>query len=64
VPEPVIAVDVRMQVRPVVGLAVNVSPTSPLNPCWAVTVIADVPVCPVRTETLVGFAVMVKSCTV
>jgi hypothetical protein len=64
VPEPVIAVDVRAQVRPVLGLMLDVIPTDPLNPCWAVTVIVDVPACPVSTETLVELAAIAKSCTV
>jgi len=64
VPEPVTLVGVRVQVKPVAGATVAVRLTIPLNPCWAVTVIVEVPAWPARTVTLVGLAVIVKSCTV
>ena len=64
VPDPVTLVGVRVHVRPVAGLTVEVSPTRPLKPCWAVIVIVEVPDCPASTVTAVGLAAIVKSCTV
>ena len=63
VPDPVTVVGARVQVRPVAGLTVEVSPTSPLKPCWAVIVIVEVPDCPATTVTVVGLVAVVKSCT-
>lgn len=63
-PDPVTLVGVSAQARPVDGLVFSVSPTKPLNPCWAVNVIVDVPTCPASGETDTGLAAMAKSCTV
>jgi hypothetical protein len=59
----VTVVGVIMQVRPVAGLTVEVSPTRPVKPCWAVTEIVDVFDCPTRALRVVGAASTVKSCT-
>lgn len=40
------------------------SATTPLNPCNPVTVIVEVPATLTATVTDVGFALIVKSCTV
>jgi hypothetical protein len=64
VPEPVTLVGVRVQVRPVEGEADAARPTTPLNPCKAVTVIVEVPETPARTVTVVGFDAKAKSWTV
>ena len=64
VPDPVTLVGVRVHARPVAGLVFEVSPTRPLKPCWAVTVIVEVLACPTRALTVVGAARTVKSCTV
>jgi hypothetical protein len=63
-PDPVTVVGVIVQVRPVAGLTVEVSPTRPLKPCWAVTAIVEVLACPARALRVVGAASTVKSCTV
>ena len=57
-------VGVRVQLRPVAGLIVDVSPTRSLKLCCAVIEILDVPGCPVRVVTVVGLDAIVKSCTV
>ena len=44
-----------------VGHPVAPSDTDPVNPFTAVTLMLDVPLCPWFTETLVGFALIVKS---
>jgi len=62
VPDPVTLVGLSVAVRPLDALAVRV--TVPLNPFWAVTVMADVPWAPALIVRLVGLAVMVKSWTV
>jgi len=64
VPEPVRLEGVRIQVRPVLGATVAARVTVPANPLSAVTVIVEVPLTPARTVTPVGFAAIVKSCTV
>jgi hypothetical protein len=63
VPEPVTLVGVRVQVSPVVGLMVEATFTIPPKPLRAVTVIVEVPAAPAFTDTVVGFAEMVKSWT-
>jgi hypothetical protein len=63
-PDPVTLVGVRVQVKPVAGLTVEVRLTNPLKPCWAVIVIVEVPEAFAETVTLVGLAVIVKSWTV
>jgi hypothetical protein len=63
-PDPVTVVGVRLQVRPVVGLTVEVSPTRALKPCCDVIAIVDVPGCPAKAVTMVGLDAIVKSCTV
>jgi hypothetical protein len=55
---------VKVQVRPVLGDTIEVRATVPANPLSVVTVIVEVPLTPARTVTLVGFAAIVKSCTV
>jgi hypothetical protein len=57
-------VGVRVQVRPVAGLIVDVRLTSPLKPWRAVTVIIEVAAVPAKTVRLVGLAPIAKSCTV
>jgi len=64
VPEPVTLVGVKVQVMPVAGDEVAVSETTPAKPLTAVTVIVEVPAWPTVTDTLVGLAEIVKSCTV
>lgn len=64
IPEPATLVGVRVQVRPVVGLMLEVKLTTPLNPSSAVTVIVEVPEAPARTVVVVGLAAIVKSWTV
>jgi hypothetical protein len=64
VPAPVTLVGVRVQVKPVAGLTVEVSPTSPLKPSRAVTVIVDDPAVPALSVTVGGVVAMVKSRTV
>lgn len=54
---------VNVQVRPVAGDTVAVRVTVPVNPPTRATVIVDVPAAPARMVTLVGLAVMAKSCT-
>ena len=53
-----------MHVRPVLGAIDVIRATAPENPFTAVTVIMDAPLTPAGTVTLVGFAAIVKSCTV
>ena len=57
-------VGVRVQARPVAGLIIDVRLTTPLKPWRAVTVIVEVAAVPAKTVTLVGLAVIAKSCTV
>ena len=54
-------VGVRVQVKPVVGLMLEVKLTTPANPSSAATVIMEVPEAPARTVALVGLAAIVKS---
>ena len=61
VPEPVTLVGVRVQVRPVAGLMLEVKLTTLANPSSAVTVIVEGPDAPARTEAFVGLAAIVKS---
>ena len=61
VPEPVTLVGVRVQVKPLVGLMLEVKLTTPANPSSAVTVIVEIPVAPAGTVALVGLAAIVKS---
>ena len=61
VPEPVTLVGVMVQVKPVVGLMLEVKLTTPANPSSAATVIVEVPEAPARTVALVGLAAIVKS---
>jgi hypothetical protein len=61
VPDPVTLVGVRVQVRPVAGLMLEVKLTTPANPSSAVTVIVEVPDAPARMVALVGLAAIVKS---
>ena len=53
----------RPQVKPVGGPVDTESCIVPENPCRPVIVIVEVPVTPVRAETVVGFATRAKSCT-
>jgi hypothetical protein len=63
VPEPpVILVELRLHDR-LVELVVTARPTVPAKPLTEATVIVEVPVTPALTVTLVGLAVIVKSCT-
>jgi hypothetical protein len=64
VPEPVTLVGLRVHVRPVAGLMLEVKLTIPANPLTAVTVTVEVPETPARTVTVVGLAAMLKSWTV
>jgi hypothetical protein len=57
-------VGARLQVRPVVGPTVEVSPTRTLKPCCDVIAIVDMPGCPARAVIVVGLEAIVKSCTV
>jgi hypothetical protein len=61
VPDPVTLVGVRVQVRPIAGLIVDVRLMTPLKPWRAVTVMVEVPAVPAKTVTLVGLAAIVKS---
>ena len=54
-------VGVRVQVRPVAGLTVDVMLMTPLKPWRAVTVIVEVPAVPAKTVRLVGLAAIAKS---
>jgi hypothetical protein len=54
-------VGVRVQVRPIAGLIVDVRLTTPLKAWRAVTVMVEVPAVPAKTVTLVGLAAIVKS---
>jgi len=60
-PEPARLAGVRLQVKPVDGLMLELRPTTPLNPWMAVTVIVEVAAVPVIIVVLVGAAVTVKS---
>lgn len=64
VPEPVTLVGVSVQVMPADGETVVVSPTAPLNPWSAVTVMVEAPAAPAFVETVAGLAVTMKSWTV
>jgi len=64
VPEPVILVGVKVQVKPVAGLMLEVKLTAPVNPSSAVTVMVEVPEAPAGTVALMGLAAIVKSWTV
>jgi hypothetical protein len=61
VPEPVTLVGVRLQVKPVAGLMLEVRLTAPANPSSADTVMVEVPEALARTVTPIGLAVIVKS---
>ena len=61
VPDPVKLVGLRVHVKPVAGLTVEVSPTRPLKPSRAVTVIAEGPATPALIVTLDGLADIAKS---
>jgi len=61
VPEPVTLVGVRVQVKPVVGLMLEVRLTAPAKPSSGVTVMMEVPEAPARTVALMGLAAIVKS---
>jgi hypothetical protein len=54
-------VGVRLQVRPVLGEIVDERATVPANPLNDVMDIAEVPLAPAKTVTLVGLAASVKS---
>ncbi len=56
-------VGVRVQVRPVAGLIVDVRLTTPLKPWRAIIVTVEEPAVPAKTVTLVGLAAIAKSCT-
>jgi hypothetical protein len=60
----VMLAELRLHVRPDEGRMVSVRLTVPVNPLALETVTVDVPVVPEKTRTLVGLALMVKSCTV
>ena len=64
VPDPVKLVGLRVHVKPVAGLTVEVSPTRSLKPSRAVAVIDEVPATPALTVPPAGLAVIVKSWTV
>jgi len=64
VPELVALVGVRVHVRPVAGLMLEVRLTTPLKLWSAVIVIVEVPEVPAFTVTGVGLADIVKSWTV
>jgi hypothetical protein len=53
----------KVQVNPVEGETDTPSETVPVKPCWAVTVMVEVPDAPARAVTLVGLATILKSCT-
>jgi hypothetical protein len=59
---PVMLVELRVHDR-LVELVVTARPTVPENAFTGATVIVEVPATPVFTVTLVGLAVIVKSCT-
>ena len=61
VPEPVTLVGARVQVKPVVGLMLEVRLTVPANPSSEVTVMVEVPEEPARTVALIGLAAIEKS---
>jgi len=61
VPDPVTLVGVKVQVKPVTGLMLEVKLAAPVNPPSAVTVMVEVPEAPARTVALVGLAATVKS---
>jgi hypothetical protein len=61
VPEPVTLIGVRVQVKPVAGLMLEVKLTAPANPSSAVTVTVEVPEAPARTVAPIGLAAIVKS---
>jgi len=62
VPEPpVILVGLRVHVRPA-GVTAEVSATVPVKPLMGATMIVEVAVAPERIVTLVGLAVIEKSC--
>jgi len=64
-PDPVTLVGVRVHVRPVAGLMLEVKPTTPLKPSRGVMVMVVVAAIPAFTVTPpVGFAEIVKSWTV
>ena len=63
-PEPVTLVGVSEQLSPVIGDALALRPTTPVNPCCAVTVIVEVPAVPALAFTDVGLAAIAKSWTV
>ena len=58
---PVMLVGLRLQVRPA-GDTVEVRATVPVKPLIGATVMVDVAVAPERIVTLVGLAVIEKSC--
>ena len=60
-PDPVVLVGVRVQVRPDAGDIEEVKATVPLKPMTAVTVIVEEPEPGEVKLKLVGLAVMVKS---
>lgn len=60
-PDDVNLVTLRAQERPVLGETVSFNVTVPENATSYVTVIVEVPVTPVTTETVVGLAVTVKA---
>jgi len=60
-PEPVTLVGVRVHVRPVAGLMLEVRLTTPANASSAATVMVEGPDVPARTVALVGLAAIVKS---
>jgi hypothetical protein len=59
---PTIDVEDRVQVR-LVEFVVTARETVEVNPLRGLTVIVEVPAVPAATETVVGFAVRLKSCT-
>jgi hypothetical protein len=61
VPDPVTLFGVSVQVKPVTGLMLDVSPTIPLKLWRAEIVIVEVPAVPPFTLIVVGLAVIVKS---
>jgi hypothetical protein len=60
-PDDVNVVTLRAQGRPVLGETVSFNVTVPENATSYVTVIVEVPVAPVTTETVVGLAATVKA---
>jgi autonomous glycyl radical cofactor GrcA len=64
VPDPVTLVGVRVHVRVLGGLTLDVNVIAALKPFRADRVMVDDPAAPALTVTLVGFAVIVKSWTV